>query len=252
VSVISAIAEKMRDLGHSSEDILAVVLAADEAQDKSERARASNAERQARYRATHNVTSNVTPFPKEASFPPPRDNNSTPSNPPENTPLLAAKKSNGTRIPENWQPSEKTRDYGRRKLGFSESQIDEFIEDLRVWAEAESRNVAVKRDWDSALKGWMRREKRKPKPSARAGPRSTNGVVEMLNELNGVGNERDDEPSVRDITPAAASEPGGFEPPARLFESPRKPSRGEMLDLRPNGSDVRGQAEAYHPAWRTG
>ena len=36
-----------------------------------------------------------------------------------------------------------------------------MAEDLRLWASAAAGPAAIKRDWGSAFKGWMRREARK-------------------------------------------------------------------------------------------
>jgi hypothetical protein len=87
---------------------------------------------------------------------------STPTPPKENnfniyTPTKAKK---GSRLPEAWEPSSESQNYGL-KLGLSAAEIASMAEDFRLWAYSASGQVAVKRDWESAFKGWMRREKAK-------------------------------------------------------------------------------------------
>lgn len=154
---VAAIIETMEALGHSAEDILAVVKAA-----TSGGVRSPAAVRQARYRENkktvteRDVTRYVTePSEKESSPHTPLKENPLPK---ENPPKGGQKK--GVRLPDDWQPSPDDRRYGQQ-LGFSTSEIDGMAEDLRLWASAASGAVAVKRDWGSAFKGWMRRESRK-------------------------------------------------------------------------------------------
>jgi hypothetical protein len=66
----------------------------------------------------------------------------------------------GSRLPENWQPSLETLSYAD-KLGCSAAEIAAWAEDFRLWAYSASGQVSIKRDWESAFKGWMRREKAK-------------------------------------------------------------------------------------------
>jgi hypothetical protein len=73
------------------------------------------------------------------------------------TPTKAKK---GSRLPENWQPSLETLSYAD-KLGCSAAEITSMAEDFRLWAYSASGQVSIKRDWESAFKGWMRREKAK-------------------------------------------------------------------------------------------
>ena len=72
----------------------------------------------------------------------------------------------GKALAENWQPSDDDRDYGH-KLGFTNGQIDEFAEDLRLWAAANAhRQVGRKANWNAAFRGWMRRTLAKTRPVA--------------------------------------------------------------------------------------
>ena len=87
--------------------------------------------------------------------------------PKENPPKGGQKK--GVRLPDDWHPTAADRDYGRQ-LGFSTSEIDGMAEDLRLWAAAASGQVALKRDWGSAFKGWMRRDARKRPAGAKVLP----------------------------------------------------------------------------------
>ncbi len=64
----------------------------------------------------------------------------------------------GTRLPDNWQPSEGDVLYGIG-LGFVTSQVHDIAEDLRLWAAANgNRQIARKLCWSAAFKSWMRRE----------------------------------------------------------------------------------------------
>jgi hypothetical protein len=84
-----------------------------------------------------------------------------PHTPPENNIIYTnTKAKKGSRLPENWQPSSESQKYGE-KLGFSAFEVASMAEDLRLWAHSAAGQVAVKRDWESAFKGWMRREKAK-------------------------------------------------------------------------------------------
>jgi hypothetical protein len=66
----------------------------------------------------------------------------------------------GSRLPEGWQPSLETLSYAD-KLGCSAAEISAWAEDFRLWAYSASGQVSIKRDWEAAFKGWMRREKAK-------------------------------------------------------------------------------------------
>ena len=67
----------------------------------------------------------------------------------------------GTRLPDDWQPSESDIIYGIG-LGFVTSQVLDIAEDLRLWAGANAnRQIARKLDWSLAFKSWMRREAKK-------------------------------------------------------------------------------------------
>jgi hypothetical protein len=174
MSINAATIRAMRAAGISAEQILSVIEKADE--ERCERAREGNRKRQAKFQAakraavtggdTGNDNENnadngvsgvitVTGVTEKKGPPHPlKENTPTKENPPKG----GQKK--GARIPDDWQPSPDDRAYGA-KLGFSGSEIEGMAEDLRLWASAASGNVAVKRNWSSAFKGWMRREQRK-------------------------------------------------------------------------------------------
>jgi hypothetical protein len=64
----------------------------------------------------------------------------------------------GTRLPDDWQPSEAEILYGIG-LGFITSQVLDIAEDLRLWAAANGhRQIARKLNWSAAFKSWLRRE----------------------------------------------------------------------------------------------
>lgn len=148
----------LRQAGVPDSQILDAIERADA--ERLEKAREGNRRRQAAHRA-RNADNAVTPVTAvtcvtEKKGPPdPLKENPLPK---ENPPKGGQKK--GVRLPDDWQPSPDDRRYGQQ-LGFSTSEIDGMAEDLRLWASAASGAVAVKRDWGSAFKGWMRRESRK-------------------------------------------------------------------------------------------
>lgn len=79
-------------------------------------------------------------------------------------------RSRGSRIPPDWTPNVGHVAAGK-KLGFTESQIVEQAEDMRLWAHSnEHRAVARKSDWDLTFLAWMRRNK--PNGAAKNGARS--------------------------------------------------------------------------------
>lgn len=64
----------------------------------------------------------------------------------------------GSRLPDNWQPSQDEFAYGV-DLGLTIAQIQYAAENMRLWALANSnRSVARKADWHLAFLGWLRRE----------------------------------------------------------------------------------------------
>lgn len=81
------------------------------------------------------------------------------------------RKKAGTALSSDWQPTASDRAYGR-ELGLTDSTIDQFAEDMRVWAQANAnREVARKADWSATFKGWMRRNRQQKThgPPARGG-----------------------------------------------------------------------------------
>jgi hypothetical protein len=148
----------LKAAGVSDSQILEAFIKADE--ERMARAREGNRIRQATHRA-RNANNAVTPVtdvtePEQKKVPPdPLKENISPK---EKPPKGGQKK--GARLPDDWQPSPADRDYGA-KLGFSISEMDGMAEDLRLWASAAAGPAAIKRDWGSAFKGWMRREARK-------------------------------------------------------------------------------------------
>jgi hypothetical protein len=130
----------------------------------------SGAERAKRFRARRNESneSNDTVTLKESTPIPPKENNIN-----IYTPTKAKK---GSRLPEGWQPSLETLSYAD-KLGCSAAEITSMAEDFRLWAYSASGQVSIKRDWESAFKGWMRREKAKGKVSEGFKPKPRYGQV---------------------------------------------------------------------------
>jgi hypothetical protein len=63
-------------------------------------------------------------------------------------------------IPSDWQPSPRTIAVALG-YGFTESQILETAEDLRLWAQSNAhRPVARKSDWDATLLTWLRKKRK--------------------------------------------------------------------------------------------
>lgn len=88
-------------------------------------------------------------------------------------------RSRGEKIPPDWKPNPEHIASGR-KLGFTESQITEQAEDMRLWAQSnEHRAVARKSDWDMTFLGWLRRNK----PKNGAGNGHGNPTMEAFDRL---------------------------------------------------------------------
>ena len=78
------------------------------------------------------------------------------------------KRQSGACLPDDWSPSEELFDYGAER-GLTRGQTSEILEDMRIWAGANSnRAIARKADWNLTAKGFIRRDAAKFK--ARAGP----------------------------------------------------------------------------------
>jgi hypothetical protein len=91
----------------------------------------------------------------------------------------------GTVLPDDWQPSDSDRIYGLA-LKFTEQQISEMAEDMKLWAGANAnRQIARKANWSMAFKSWMRREaaKSKEKQVYKPKPPAPKGY-ERLNPMN--------------------------------------------------------------------
>jgi hypothetical protein len=83
-------------------------------------------------------------------------------------------------LPDDWLPSLDDHLCGA-KLGFSQVDVDDMAEDLRLWARGSG---ALKHDWGATFVGWMRRESRErparggraPPGRLAAGPRRPTGL----------------------------------------------------------------------------
>jgi hypothetical protein len=66
-----------------------------------------------------------------------------------------------TELPEDWTPSKDDVRYGTEKLGLSEEQVQDYAEDMRLWAGANGNRPEARRKgingWSLQFKGWMRR-----------------------------------------------------------------------------------------------
>lgn len=71
------------------------------------------------------------------------------------------KRSRGTPLPDDWQPSSHHFDQAVA-LHLSQPQVLGMAEDMRLWAKGNSnRQIARKADWEATFSGWMRRESKK-------------------------------------------------------------------------------------------
>jgi hypothetical protein len=67
----------------------------------------------------------------------------------------------GQKIPPEWKPKAGHFASGK-ELGFTEAQVHEQADDMRLWAESnEHREVARKSDWDKTFLSWLRRNRPK-------------------------------------------------------------------------------------------
>jgi hypothetical protein len=64
----------------------------------------------------------------------------------------------GFQLRKDWHPSENHFLAGH-VLGFSADEVDDMAEDMRLWAGSKGE---VKKNWDMAFSGWMRREQKSP------------------------------------------------------------------------------------------
>jgi uncharacterized protein YdaU (DUF1376 family) len=79
-----------------------------------------------------------------------------------------ARASRGAPLPSDWIPSESDFEKGR-KLGLTNSQMWECLDEMREWAGANSnRSVGRKANWSLAFQAWMRR-KSKEKSNGQTG-----------------------------------------------------------------------------------
>ena len=81
---------------------------------------------------------------------------------PEPEPLatnVAKREKRAHPLPPDWHPTENHFLEGE-ELGFSAPEVLEMAEDMRLWAGAKGE---VKKNWDMAFSGWMRREKKTPR-----------------------------------------------------------------------------------------
>jgi hypothetical protein len=74
------------------------------------------------------------------------------------TPHAKAASTKGTPLPDDWLPSDESRNYAR-KLNLSEEQIQGAHESFCNHFDSVSGQKAIKRNWDAAWCLWMRREK---------------------------------------------------------------------------------------------
>ena len=88
----------------------------------------------------------------------------------------------GSRLSEDWKPSESDVEYGRA-LMLTDAQIKDIAEDMRLWALANAhRQVARKENWSMAFKGWMRREAKKVNPHGKP-PNNPGSLVQAADRL---------------------------------------------------------------------
>ncbi len=94
-------------------------------------------------------------------------------------------KRSGTRISEDWVPSDDDVAYGAKKLGLTREQVFSLGEDMRLWAVANAnRAVARKDNWTLTFYGWMRREAPKLKRFNQGG---TNAQAQSADDVRKSG-----------------------------------------------------------------
>lgn len=87
--------------------------------------------------------------------------------------IQESKKKKGRAIPENWNPSDRSRLYGRTTLGFDDQKIDRCAEQMRRWAISNAhRAIAKKSNWDLTFDNWMDREAERSGPRVSGNPQS--------------------------------------------------------------------------------
>ena len=99
--------------------------------------------------------------------------------------------SRGTRLPDDFAPLPNVLQ-GARNLGFSEPEIQDQLERFRDWANAATGQVAIKRDWNAALRNWVKRasdEKKHRNARRTSNPQSPNSIADGFAAIHGVIDE---------------------------------------------------------------
>jgi hypothetical protein len=78
----------------------------------------------------------------------------------KDTPLPPKGEKRSHPMPPDWRPSLETRAYGEA-LGLRPIDITDMAEDMRLWALSAGGKNTLKKNWDLAFKGWMRRARGK-------------------------------------------------------------------------------------------
>jgi hypothetical protein len=148
----------------------------------------------------------------------------------------------GETIPPDWAPSE-AHFLAGRKLGYSDEQILEQAEDMRLWAQSNAhRPVARKSDWDLTFHGWLRRNRRaKSEQNRRDGGNSAPSSGSLLGAIEEMraGLAADKNADVVQFVPAR-SVPGP--------EGVHGPNRDGSGAVRPAGGGHRNEPTDWDPA----
>jgi hypothetical protein len=106
----------------------------------------------------------------------------------------------GEKIPPDWKPNVGHVAAGQQ-LGFTEPQIREQAEDMRLWAQSnDHRAVARKSDWDMTFLSWLRRNKPKQNGHFNGKRNPTMAAIDDL-IARAEGGEVAGAPPMRDISP---------------------------------------------------
>jgi len=122
-----------------------------------------------------------------------------------NYPLTPKGGNRATSLSPDWKPNEDCIQYGIT-LGFTRDAVDGIAEDFRIWALSASGKNTLKKNWELAFKGWMRRE---TKGTYRgSGPPKKGNFAQITDELLAEAREKDARNSSPRLIESGSASPG--------------------------------------------
>lgn len=131
------------------------------------------------------------------------------------TPPRSGKSAKGTRLPDNWQPSDELHDWARNTR--PDLDIELVVEKFRDFWHAKAGKDGLKASWDSAFRTWVRNESA---PAGRAnggarGDATGTSRMQAYEQLTGGGSGYRSALQIKTETMAAFGTPATQQPEAR-------------------------------------